>query len=90
MQLEFQVYEALCATSVFIINEKWANAYEFGDQQDEDPEDSEEYGCGNMRFRRHPPTSEILEKYSITEAEYNEVCDKLEESLSFGNCRWCE
>lgn len=34
-------------------------------------------------------TKEILRKYSINKKEYDEICKKLEEGLSFGSCGWC-
>jgi hypothetical protein len=42
-----------------------------------------------MTFERNPSTQLILDKYGITEEEYNEVATRLEIDLSFGSCGWC-
>ena len=89
MKLEFEVYYALCAMSKFIINDIQAEYEDFGDKDDIDKEHAEDYCCGDMQFTRKESTPEILAKYNITQAEYNEICDKLTEGLSFGTCGWC-
>ena len=44
-----------------------------------------------MTFTRYTvPMLGIKEKYNITDEEYNEVCNVLEEKLSWGSCGWCE
>lgn len=89
MDLKLKIYGALCATSEFIINGIDASSGDFGTQDDIKPENAEDYGCGNMTFERKPSTQLILDKYGITEEEYNEVATRLEIDLSFGSCGWC-
>lgn len=89
MKLELTIFSALCSTSKFVINGIDASAWEFGDSFDDDPDNAEEYGCGNRVFKGYPPRREILDKYGISEGEYNEIVDKLESGLSFGSCGWC-
>jgi len=80
---------ALCATNKFTINDITASSGDFGDKYDYSPEEADDYGCGNMQFTRKEPSSAILTKYNVTKEEYNEIAEKLEEGLSFGNCGWC-
>jgi hypothetical protein len=89
MQLEFEVYGALCAMSTFVINEIYADTRDFGGRGDMSPETAEEYSCGDMQFTRNPSTPAVLAKYRITEDEYAEICEKLEGGLSFGHCCLC-
>ena len=42
-----------------------------------------------MQFIPKASTKNVLSKYQITQSEYDEICDKLESSLSFGRCGWC-
>jgi hypothetical protein len=79
---------ALCSLSEFTINGIEADWSDFGDKDDHDPDNAEDYGCGDMRFTPTPPTAEILNKYGITEDQYNTICEELD-VLSFGNCGWC-
>lgn len=88
MELELEIYSALCETSSFYINGIEAEWRDFGDKYDTDPENAEEYGCGNMEFLPKLATDEVLEKYKITRSEYLEVQEKLG-GLSFGSCGWC-
>jgi hypothetical protein len=93
MELKLKVYTALCAAKEFTINGVEAEASDFGSGEDtapivsDDPWDS--YCCGNMEFISVDSTKEVLDKYKITESEYDEVCDKLSSGLSFGSCGWC-
>lgn len=89
MKLELKAYGALCALEIFTINNIKAESNDFGEKYDHNPEDAEEYGCGNMRFDSYDVNKEVLEKYKISKDEYYEICDKLTEELSFGNCGWC-
>lgn len=88
MKLNIKVYSALCALEEFKINGKSADSDDFGEHYDKCPGDAEPYGCGNMTFVPKPYTQEVLDKYGITEAEYDEICDQLD-CLSFGHCGWC-
>jgi len=90
MTLELEVANSFCVPVTFRINGIEAVYNDFGDKFDESPEESpEEGGCGDMRFERKDSTSEILEKYDIKQVEYDQVCEQLEEKLSFGECNWC-
>lgn len=87
LELEFGTY--YCYPKTFIINDIDADEEDFGKKYDDSPETAPEYGCGNMRFHPYEPREEILKKYNITLNEYEQICDKLEDGLSFGRCGWC-
>ena len=89
MDLILEFYNALCETFRFSINGVVAKHEDFGDKYDRCPDDADYYCCGNMVFTPKTPTSEILNKYNISVDEYNEICHKLEDGLSFGACGWC-
>ena len=89
MKLKLEVYGSLCETSTFEINGVTADHNDFGEKDDMDTAGAEDYCCGDMRFERKKSTSDILEKYKITEEEYHEICEQLEDGLSFGSCGWC-
>ena len=89
MDLKFEVFGALCAMSLFRINGIDADEDDFGGKWDHDPENAEDYGCGNMQFERKESTPAVMDKYKITQGEYEIICEKLEDSLSFGSCGWC-
>ena len=90
MLIDFQVFQCLCSMEKFSINGIEAYEEDFGTKCDESPETAQPYSCGNMRFRRKKASQETLKKYAITTEEYDEVCSKLEDGLSFGCCGWCE
>ena len=89
MKLELTFGRALCYAPTFEINDIRADTGDFGDQYDREPEEAEDYACADMQFTRNPPTEDILKKYEISEVEYYEIAEKLEEGLSFGCCGWC-
>lgn len=89
MELKLEIYGYLCATCVFSVNGIAANKDDFGSQYDNDKENAEDYGCGDMKFERREYTQEVLDKYNITVDQYYEIASKLEEGLSFGRCGWC-
>lgn len=89
MKLELKIFGALCATENFTVNDVRADSGDFGTQGDEGQENAEDYACGNMLFTRKDSTTEVLEKYNITGAEYQEIAEKLEDGLSFGCCGLC-
>lgn len=90
MKLELKVYQCYCACKIFEINGKDADTEDFGIKRDTKGEKAEPHGCGNMEFIRKPATKEVLKKYNITLDEYNKICSKLEEKLSFGGCYLCD
>lgn len=74
MELVIQPYHGLpCELVVFTINGKDADSEDFGD----------------MHFDPKPSTKEVLDKYHITETEYNTICNELEDKLWVGRCGWC-
>ena len=89
MKLELKSYGALCSTEIFKINNIEAEADDFGEKYDRDQDNAEDYCCGDMKFTRIEPKQEVLDKYKITTEEYAEICEKLEDILSFGCCGWC-
>jgi hypothetical protein len=89
MKLELTIYGSLCSTQIFSVNGVDADSGDFGDQEDQGSDDAEDYCCGNMVFERKPSTPETLEKYSISEEDYQHIAEKLEGKLSWGECGWC-
>lgn len=90
MELIIEPFNALpCNLQVFIINGKEANQNDFGEAYDHDEENAESYGCGNTYFEPKSPTKEVLDKYNITEEEYYNICNELEDKLHVGGCGWC-
>lgn len=89
MTLEIESYECLCELKHFSINGIDAEYEDFGTKKDIDMGKAEDYGCGDMRFLPKPATERVLEKYGISNEEYDLICGKLEKELSFGNCAWC-
>ena len=87
---EIEAYGALpCSTEKFIVNGISAESDDFGGLSDEDSENAEDYGCGNMTFIAKPSTEEVLLKYDISSNEYNKIASELETKLSPGSCGWC-
>lgn len=89
MDLKLKVAGTLCECDEFKINGIDADYDDFGDKYDDNRENAQEYGCGDMHFHPKRPTQEILDKYKITVDEYNQIVDELEEKLSFGRCGLC-
>ena len=89
MNIEFEMYDALCSHKLFKINGIDACYHDFGEQYDRAPEEAEPYGCGDMTFERKPAMQSVLDKYKITLDEYNEICDMLTDKMSWGCCGWC-
>ena len=89
MKLDLVFGHALCYTPTFVINGIEADERDFGQKYDHDPENAEDYGCGDMKFDRQEPTQDVLDKYGITVPEYNLIAGQLEVGLSFGTCGWC-
>lgn len=63
---------------------------DFGSHYDHDQENAEPYCCADMMFERISPTQMVLDKYHITDSEYEQICAELYAGLSFGCCGWCE
>ena len=89
MDYKIEVYDALCSTSVFIINSINADEDDFIDKYDHAPGIAEPYGCGDMRADVIEPTKDVLNKYKINEKEFYKIANELAEKVSFGNCGWC-
>ena len=90
VDLKLEFGGSLCYTPLFVINGKDADYNDFGDKYDRDPENAEDYGCGNMQFKRdYERKDELMQKYNINHEEWDMICNKLEEGLSFGTCGWC-
>jgi len=89
MELEIKIDDGYCVPKEFIINDIKADHSDFGDKDDENPDDAEEYGCGDMVFIGKQATPEILEKYKISLSEYKQIVEILEDKLSFGSCGNC-
>lgn len=82
------VGECYCYLRTFVINGVEADEEDFGTHKDIEPEIAEEYACGNMKFIPKESTSDVLDKYKITQEEYDQICNELD-CLSFGCCGWC-
>lgn len=89
MKLEIGFGKCFCCISSGTINGVGIEEKDFGSHEDKAPDKAEPYGCGDMQFERVQSTKEVLDKYSITEEEYEQICDKLQDGLSFGYCGWC-
>ena len=91
MKVKIELYDALpCAMKVFEINGISADKDDFGMGFDHNRKRAEPYGCGCHKFDAYREyTKEIHDKYNITESEYLEVCDLLEDKLYVGYCGWC-
>ena len=89
MKLELVVYDCMCAIDIFKINGIEAYYDDFGDKEDRDPCSADDHCCGDMQFIGKASTPEVLEIYSITQPEYDEIVSELAEKLSFGSCGWC-
>lgn len=89
MKVIIKQYDCLCELKEFTINGISADYDDFGEKYDTDRINAPEYGCGNMQFIPKASTEKVLSQYQITQSEYDEICDKLESALSFGQCGWC-
>ena len=87
--LKIEVLSCFCGLKIFEINGIKAYSYDFGTQEDIAPDDAYPYCCGDMQFIPKESTPKVLNKYRITQAEYEQICEELD-CLSFGECGWCE
>ena len=90
MELVIKPFHSLpCRLEVFTINGKSAEQNDFGDMYDHHAQDAEPYACADMCFAPKPPTQEVLNRYNITDKEYDDICNELECKLCVGSCGWC-
>ena len=89
MKLELKAYGSLCELEIFTINGVDASYRDFGDRQDIDTYNAEDYGCGDMQFIPNEEIDlDILIKYAISYEDYRKIQEELD-VLSFGACGWC-
>jgi hypothetical protein len=82
-----QPYEYLpCSLEIFTINGIEACMEDFGETvlRGSCMED----GC-SCKFQAGEATKEVLEKYKITQEEYDEICEELESKLYVSSCGLC-
>jgi len=93
MKLELKIFKTICQTEKFLINGIEANSEDFGIGYDcegtHDGNEDDDVGCVDYQFFPKLPSQKILRKYNINKKEDKEICDKLEEGLSFGCCKLC-
>ena len=89
MELELEIEVCLCSLATFQINGIKANIKDFVNKYDHKPENSVDYGCGDMKADIIPATNEVLNKYNISLDEYNKVAERVSSEVSFGNCNLC-
>lgn len=88
--IEFEDPGCLCWLKDFTANGIIADTEDFVYQYDHDPDCAPAYGCGDMHCDKKEPTQAVLEKYGITNAEYEEVVQAVCKALDFGRCRYCD
>lgn len=76
-----------CALKEFKINRIDARDEEFGEVEHD--ECKEQYTCSNRRFVPKLPKQEILNKYNISLADYEKICDELRSVLRVYHCGMC-
>lgn len=97
MTIELEEYNALpCEARIFKINGKDAELrnfgyYDSGDINECEYEDIRRWGCYERYFITLPyeENKEVAEKYDLTEKEYEDICDILEDKFYIGTCGWC-
>ena len=89
--VEIESYHALpCATKVFKIGDIDADSSDFGNSEDTDWANAEEYGCGSREFIPHKDIPKgVLKRYKIDEDTYRNIQDELRSALYVGSCGWC-
>lgn len=85
-----RTYEMLCGCINLFVKDKDADIDDFGEMKDLNPDNAPDYGCGDRGFAPAPATPEVLEKYGITEDEYNKICECLVDNLHVGYCGLCQ
>jgi hypothetical protein len=93
-QFEFEVSNAYCMSAEkAIINGRWFDIYDFGSHEDfgwQHRTEEDGYGCVDGHFVPDGFNEDIAKKYHITEDEWDEICDTLQEECSWGHCGWCD
>lgn len=88
MELVIEPYDMLpCGLRVFEINGEPAEYEDFGVKVMNNGSCMDNT-CG-CEFYAEPPKQETLEMYNISEEEYKEICDKLEQVLCVNFCGCC-
>lgn len=90
MKLECKAYKGMCKLAFFTINGIEADEADFGSHYDRMPKTGNSCACKDMKFIPKNPTVKVLEKYTLSINEYEQVCDKLDKELSFGACCFCD
>ena len=90
-EFEYEVvaYEYICGLRVFTVHGVDANEEDFVEQDDRDPGNAPDRGCGYMQATVIPATEKVLKKYNITLEEYTTIAEDVAEKLSFGRCGKC-
>lgn len=90
--IEIEQYKALpCSLQTFTINEESVSLNDFGYTQDIGVSD-EPYACANRVFIANKSIGKIYEtmqKYNLTNLEYDEIILLLSDMLNIGYCGWC-
>ena len=93
MNLIIKTYYGLpCACEIFTINGVRADLDDFGCTEDISPETARPYSCGCRQFIPDPDeetTIKAMQKYHLSEKEFEEVCAELAEKLFVGSCGLC-
>jgi hypothetical protein len=89
MKVHFKRFSHLCEAEEFTVNGQQASTRHFGFLKDLAPQDADPYGCGNRQFVAHAADPEVLEQFSLTLAEYDQVVKVLERGLSMRKCSYC-
>lgn len=85
MEVKMKSWESSpCTFEYFTINGIDADDKDFGDVINE----SEEQWTCECFFKRKPSSLAVLDKYHITEEEYQEVCDQLDDAKYY-SCGMC-
>lgn len=79
-----------CYAKIFNIGDQKAYQDDFGHKEDTLYWMAEPYGCGFCEFIVKEPTNDILNKYDITEEDYEKIAEALKEELFVGGCSLCE
>ena len=87
--ISYETSHYLCGAHNFKINSADADIDDFGRMCDEAPENAPEYGCGNYGFSATPYPEDALQKYGISQRDFDVIVEYLEEDLHRGMCALC-